>query len=147
MLKDFCYWNLCLFLQSKNPNVPDIPSKLIKPYLRNNLTKQRTQFWDLVLKEMGSVKCIYTGGKLSCGEYAVEHFIPYAFVCHDLIWNLIPAEKAFNSSKSDKLPALDKYFDSFFDLQKNAIEIVSAKTPRNKFLEDYLTIFPDMLKR
>ena len=30
ILKDFCFWNLALFIQTKNPNVPDIPNKLIK---------------------------------------------------------------------------------------------------------------------
>lgn len=143
-LKDFCYWNLALFLQGKNPNVPDIPNKLIKPAIRSSLQKQRTHFWDIVLNELGSVDCIYTGEKLKVGDYAVEHFIPYNFVSHDLIWNLIPANKSFNSSKSDKLPSLDKYFNSFFDLQKSAIEIVRDKMPRNKFLEDYLTIFSDL---
>jgi hypothetical protein len=146
VLKDFCYWNLAIFLQSKNPNVPDIPNKLIKPAVRSGLTKQRTQFWDLVVAELGSVKCIYTGEKLTVGNYAVEHFIPYNFVSHDLIWNLIPADKSFNCSKSDKLPPLEKYFNSFFALQKIAIEIVKDKNPKNKLLEDYLTIFPDLDK-
>lgn len=146
MLKDFCYWNLSLFLQAKNPNVPDIPNKLIKSAERNNLIRQRTQFWDLVVGELGSVICIYTGQKLTVGNYAVEHFIPYNFVSHDLIWNLIPADKSFNSSKSDKLPPLEKYFNSFFALQKTAVEIVSEKSPKNKLLEDYLTIFPDLEK-
>jgi hypothetical protein len=144
VLKDFCYWNLAIFLQSKNPNVPDIPNKLIKPAVRNNLTNQRKNFWDIVVKELGSVDCIYTGKKLSIGNYAVEHFIPFSFVSHDLIWNLIPSDKSYNSSKSDKLPPLDKYFDPFFILQKSAIEIVKEKTPNNKYLEDYLTIFPDL---
>lgn len=144
LLKDFCYWNLALYLQSKNPNVPDIPNKLIKPAIRNSLTDQRKNFWDLVLKELGSVDCIYTGKQLSIGNYAVEHFIPYSFVSHDLIWNLIPADKAFNSTKSDKLPPLDKYFNSFFELQQTAIDIVKLKTPNNKYLEEYLTIFPDL---
>jgi hypothetical protein len=146
LLKDFCYWNLALFLQGKNPNVPDIPNKLIKPAQRSGLIKQRTQFWDLVVQELGSVKCIYTGEKLTFGNYAVEHFIPYNFVSHDLIWNLIPADKSFNCSKSDKLPPLEKYFNSFFALQKIAIEIVKDKNPKNKLLEDYLTIFPDLDK-
>lgn len=144
LLKDFCFWNLALYLQSKNPNVPDIPNKLIKPAVRNSLIKQRTQYWDLVVRELGSVKCIYTGNKLSLGNYAVEHFIPYNFVSHDLIWNLIPADKSFNSSKSDKLPPLERYFNPFFNLQKEAIEIVRRKNPKNKFLEDYLTIFSDL---
>jgi hypothetical protein len=144
VLKDFCYWNLAIFLQARNPNVPDLPNKLIKPAIRNSLINQRKNFWDIVVKELGSVDCIYTGKKLSIGNYAVEHFIPYSFVSHDLIWNLIPSDKSFNSSKSDKLPPLDKYFDPFFILQKSAIEIVKEKTPNNKFLEDYLTIFPDL---
>ncbi len=144
VLKDFCYWNLALFLQAKNPSVPDIPNKLIKPAVRNSLSRQRKLFWDLVLKELGSVDCIYTGKQLSIGNYAVEHFIPYSFVSHDLIWNLIPADKAFNSMKSDKLPPLDKYFNSFFNLQQTAIEIVKRKTPSNHYLEEYLTIFPDL---
>lgn len=143
ILKDFCFWNLTLFLQTKNPNVPDIPNKLIKPATRNSLNKQRTQFWDLVLQEVGSMKCIYTGENLTVGNYAVEHFIPYSFVSHDLIWNLIPAEKSFNSSKSNKLPSLDKYFDSFYQIQRTALDIINCKSPSNKFLQDYFSIFPD----
>jgi len=144
VLKDFCYWNLALFLQAKNPNVPDIPNKIIKPATRSSLTQQRNQFWDVVIKEQGYVECIYTKEKLTIGNYAVEHFIPYNFVSHDLIWNLIPADKAFNSKKSDKLPPLDKYFDAFYALQNTAIEIIKYKSPKNKFLEDYLTIFSDL---
>jgi hypothetical protein len=144
VLKDFCYWNLALFLQSKNPNVPDIPNKLIKPATRNGLAKQRTEFWDLVFDELESVKCIYTGKILTKGNYAVEHFIPYSFVSHDLIWNLIPADKSFNSSKSNKLPSLDKYFDEFYSLQSSAFEIVRKKSPKSKLLEDYFSVFPNI---
>lgn len=140
VLKDFCYWNLALFLQSKNPNVPDIPNKLIKPAKRNSLNKQRTKFWDVVIEELGFVNCIYTGQKLTKGNYAVEHFIPYSFVSHDLIWNLIPADKSFNSSKSNKLPIIEKYFEPFYILQKDAYEIIRRKSPKNKLLEDYFTV-------
>jgi hypothetical protein len=144
ILKDFCYWNLSLFLQSRNPNVPDIPNKLIKPAIRNTLTKQRTNYWNIVFKELGSVNCIFTDKKLQIDNFAIDHFIPHAFVSHDLIWNLIPIDKSFNSSKSDKLPSIDKYFDKFFNLQKTAFEIVYNENPKNKLLEDYLTIFPKL---
>jgi hypothetical protein len=69
--------------------------------------------------------------------------VPYSFVSHDLIWNLIPADASFNSSKSNKLPQLDKYFKPFFQTQKIALEIVARKKPRSKILEEYLTIYPD----
>ena len=142
-IRDFCYWNLSLFLQAKNPNVPDIANKLIKPASRNSLNKQR-KFWDIVLDELGSVNCIYTKRELTKGDFAVEHFVPYNFVSHDLMWNLIPADKSFNSSKSDKLQSMHKYFDSFFNLQETAIKIVNEKEPRNKSLEDYLTILSEL---
>jgi hypothetical protein len=143
LIKNFCYWNLVMFLQVKNPNVPDIANKIIKPATRNNLFKQR-QFWDMVIDELGSVNCIYTKRALTKGDFAVEHFVPYSFVSHDLIWNLIPADKSFNSSKSDKLPSMNTYFDPFFILQETAIKIVREREPRNKFLEDYFTILPDL---
>jgi len=143
ILKNFCYWNLAVYLQSRNPNVPDIPNKLIRSAVRKSLNDQRKYFWDIVLQEMGGVDCIYTNRRLTIGAYAVEHFIPYAFVSHDLIWNLIPADPAFNSSKSDKIPVLEQYFDPFFKLQQNAVEIIRYKTPKNKYLQDYLTIFPN----
>ena len=40
ILMDFAYWNLTLFLQTRNPNVPAIPNKLIRPDGRNSLAKQ-----------------------------------------------------------------------------------------------------------
>jgi hypothetical protein len=144
ILKDFCYWNLILYLQSRNPNVPDIANKLIKSPQRTPLNEQRNVFWNIVLEEKGKIKCIYTGKDLIIGDYVVEHFIPYSFVSHDLIWNLLPADKSFNGSKSNKLPPLEKYFDAFYQIQREAVEIVVRKTPKNKFLQEYLTIFPNV---
>jgi hypothetical protein len=143
ILKNFCYWNLAIYLQAKNPNVPDIPNKLIKSPVRKNLNAQR-RFWDIVIGELGTVDCIYTNRKLIIGDYAVEHFLPYAFVSHDLMWNLIPSDRAFNSFKSDRIPPLEQYFDSFFKLQRSALEIIQLKAPKHKFLEDYLTVVPDL---
>ncbi|MFC4211901.1 HNH endonuclease domain-containing protein [Pedobacter lithocola] len=143
ILKSFCYWKLSLYLQKHNPNVPDIPNKLVKPAKRNSLAKPR-KVWDMVVEELGGVDCIYTNTRLYKNGFAVEHFIPYAFVSHDLFWNLIPACPSFNSSKSDKLPQLEKYFDAFYDLQKTAIEIIKYRMPKEKLLEDYLSIFPDL---
>lgn len=144
ILKDFCYWNLALYLQARNPNVPDIPNKLIKSAVRDKLTDQRKHFWNLVFQEKNEIQCIYTGEMLTIDNYDVEHFIPHSFVSHDLIWNLIPADKRFNSSKNNKLPVIKKHFNAFFDLQKEAVKIVFEKNPNNKFLLEYLTIFPEL---
>lgn len=146
ILKDFCRWNLSLYLQSKNPNTPAITDKLnFNPNdKRNQLTKQKGEFWNIALKQLGSINCIYTNTTLNIGTYALDHFIPYSFVSHDLIWNLVPADPSFNSKKSNKIPELNRYFDSFFDLQLKAYKIVVNANTKNRFLEDYLTIFPDL---
>jgi hypothetical protein len=144
VLKDFCYWNLALFLQTRNPNIPDIPNKLIKPATRNGLTKQTNDYWKIVFNELGSIDCIFTNTKLVFDEknFALDHFIPHAFVSHDLIWNLLPIEKKFNSSKSDRLPSFDKYFDKFYDLQKKAFDINKNHNFKSKYMDEFLTIFP-----
>lgn len=144
LLKSFCYWNLTLFLQNRNPNVPDISNKLIKPAQRNSLQKQTNDYWKIVFDELGSIDCIFTGKRLVFNEknFALDHFVPYAFVSHDLVWNLLPIDKSFNSSKSDRLPQFDKYFTQFKNLQKIAFNIHKEKHSSNKFLEEYLTIFP-----
>lgn len=144
VLKDFCYWNLSIFLQTRNPNVPDIPNKLIKPASRNGLTQQTNHYWKIVFQELGYIECIFTGTKLFFEEknFAIDHFIPYNFVSHDLIWNLIPIEKSKNSSKKDNLPLFEKHFDKFYILQKTAFEINKNNNPKSKYMEEFLTIFP-----
>ena len=146
IIKDYCYWNLALFLQTRNPNVPDIPNKLIKPAIRNGLTKQTNEYWKLVFKELGSINCIFTNTKLYFDDknYALDHFVPHAFVSHDLIWNLLPIEKKFNSSKSDRLPLFNKHFDKFYDLQKIAFDINKHHNSKSKFMDEFLTIFPNI---
>ena len=142
-IRDFCYWHLALYLQNKNPNIPDIPNKLIKPAQRNNLSKQR-HYWNQIFHDLGSIKCIYTHRDLKIDNYAVEHFIPHAFVSHDLLWNLIPSDADFNSVKGSKLPSLEKYFLPFFDLHRTTLDLMKDREPRNPLLDDYLLIFPDL---
>lgn len=144
VLKSFCFWNLSLFLQNRNPNVPEIPNKIHRPIIRGSLIKHKREFWDLVLDELGYVNCIYTGEKLVVGNYIIEHFLPHQFVAHDLMWNLIPAETLFNSAKRDKLPSFEKYFHDFCALQNEGFKIIKRSKPKNKFLQDYLNIFPQL---
>lgn len=147
VLKDFCYWNLALYLQSKNPNTPDIPNKLIKSTDRGNLSKQR-MFWKFVFDKQESIPCIYTGRELTRHDFAVEHFVPHSFVSHDLLWNLIPADPSVNSSKSNKIPDLAAFLERFVQLQRNGISAVYNKKPEHKMLEDYLVLagsIPDVL--
>lgn len=139
ILRDFAYWNLTLFLQVRNPNVPNIPNKLIKSETRNSLARQH-QLWNLVINYGCPVKCIYTEKELSIGHYDLDHFIPWSFVSHDLVWNLLPADSSINSSKSDKLPQLDIYLPRLAHAQQQALQVVLAHDFNGQILEDYLSL-------
>ena len=68
---------------------------------------------------------------------SLDHFIPWSFVLHDRMWNLVPVSKSINSSKSDLLPPLEKYLDSFIDLQFTAYTTALEIGINSKTLEDY----------
>ena len=137
ILKDFAYWNLTLFLQPRNPNVPNIPNKLIMTEGRNSLEKQH-DYWDFVINHGCKIRCIYTNKPLETDDYALDHFIPWSFVSHDLIWNLLPVDGGINSSKRDKLPKLDEYLPKLAHNQQMAVKICLASNFKGTILEDYL---------
>ncbi len=146
LIKDFCFWNLSLYLQNRNPNVPDISNKLIKDAVRNGLSQQTSQFWKLVFQEYGSIDCIYTGKRLTyeSKNFSLDHFVPYSFVSHDLIWNLYPIDKSENSRKSNYLPDITRYFEPFYELQQRAFDLIRINDPKNRYLLDYLPISPQL---
>ena len=140
ILRDFAFWNLTFFLQKRNPNVPDVPSKLIKPIQRDSLTKQH-KYWDTYIETVGSLICIYTGKQILAKHYDLDHFVPWSFVSHNLLWNLIPADSSINSSKSNNLPSLEIYLRPFANVQQKAIKTLYKKNPNNTLLEDYLIVY------
>ena len=139
ILTSFAYWGLTNFLQVRNPNVPNIPNKLIKQEERNPLYKQRT-FWNTAINNGLEVKCIYTERLLEVREYELDHFIPWSFVSHDLLWNLMPADASINSSKSNKLPDLNLYLPKLADAHQKALQINMDLGQQPKLLEDYLSL-------
>ena len=137
ILKDFTFWNLSIFLQKRNPNVPDIPSKLVRPLQRAPLTRQH-RFWDRYIQSVGNIHCIYTNSELRVGEYDLDHFIPWSFVVHDLLWNLLPSDASINSSKSNCIPSLDRYLEPMTRMQHAALRHNYASNPSDKLFEDYM---------
>ncbi len=143
ILQDYTYWNLTQFIQAKNPNTPNISNKLIKPIQRESLKAQR-EFWYIVFDELGTIDCIYTGNSLTKKNFDMEHFIPWSFVTHNQLWNLVPADGSINSSKSNKLPKLEEFLEPYVTIQQVALEIVNRESPNNRVLEDYLVLGPDI---
>ena len=139
ILSSFAYWGLTNFLQVRNPNVPNIPNKLIKREERNSLSAQR-KFWNIAINGGLEVRCLYTNKLLVEREYDLDHFIPWSFVSHDLLWNLMPADSSINSSKSNKLPDLNLYLPKLAETHQAALRINLEKGKQDKLLEDYLSL-------
>lgn len=140
VIKAWIYYKLICFIQKRNPNVPAIAFKLEAPRSRD-LTKA-TKIWKDIITTCG-IKDIYTG-KEFCdaafkehGILSIDHFIPWSFVLHDEIWNLVPTFKNVNSAKSDKLLIYNDYIDSFCDVQYKAFTHI-CKNRMENVLEDYI---------
>lgn len=138
ILRDFCYWNLLIYLQNKNPNVPNIANKLFAPKERKLINARK--FWDIVLEKKVINNCIYSDVSISLDNYTIDHFIPWRFVTHDLLWNLVPVPKEINSTKSDAIPSLDNYLEKFSKIQFLSFRTVYESKNR-KLLEDYSGLF------
>lgn len=140
VIKYWIYYKLICFLQKRNPNVPAIALKLEAPKSRN-LTKA-TKLWNKVIIAK-NVNDIYTGKDFITENYdeygvlSIDHFIPWSFVLHDEMWNLVPTFKNVNSKKSDKLLSLDNYIKEFCEVQYNAFSYLCEKR-LDKDLESYV---------
>jgi 5-methylcytosine-specific restriction endonuclease McrA len=140
--RDFCLWNLLAYLRKKNPNVPDIATKLFRPKTRRLRTARR--FWNLYLTKNPGLSCLYSGKVLVRNGFAIDHFLPWRFISHDQLWNLVPVTQSANVRKTDSLPDLETYFDSFAELQYASFK-TALRANWEKSLEDYALLFSDDL--
>ena len=139
IIAGWTYYELVCFLQKRNPNVPGIAMKLEAPKERK--LREQTEIWKQVI-EQKHISDLYTGldfNDVNYNEYGVlsiDHFIPWSFVLHDQMWNLVPTFKNINSKKSDNLLHYDTYIDRFCEMQYEAFCFVVNENRKNQ-LEEY----------
>ncbi|WP_195263180.1 HNH endonuclease domain-containing protein [Clostridium sp. 1001275B_160808_H3] len=142
IIKSWIYYKLSCFLQKRNPNVPAIIFKLDPPISRN--LSKATRIWTSVI-ESRNIKDVYTGREFSQQNYdelgvlSIDHFIPWSFVMHDEMWNLVPTFKNINSKKNDKLLRYENYINDFCNIQYAAFSFMCDNN-RKKDLEQYVDI-------
>lgn len=139
IIESWIHWEMCLYMQRNNQNTPAISSKILMPSIRTSLSKQRT-IWQEVIA-CTKINCIYSGEILG-NNFSLDHFVPWSFVVHDQLWNLVPVTPSINSSKSNSLPDIDKYLSLFVELQYSAILILNKLHPEhswNKLVEPYIS--------
>jgi SAM-dependent methyltransferase len=52
-------------------------------------------------------RCVWSGRRLVTRNLVVDHAIPFSLWGNNDLWNLLPADKAVNGQKSDKLPSAE----------------------------------------
>ena len=137
ILKGWCRFKLVEYLQSRNPNAPSIIDKITPP-LERDLSKAR-DFWKKIIT-VSKVEDIYICKKINPEEMSIDHFVPWSFVLHDRLWNLVPVHKEVNSSKNDALPSLDLFFDRFASLQYRTFKTAIKHNIGKSVMEDYLLL-------
>ncbi|MEZ7890505.1 MAG: HNH endonuclease domain-containing protein [Candidatus Wallbacteria bacterium] len=143
IIEGWLNYKLIYYLQKRNPNVPAIPLKIYPPQKRD--LSGATKFWKKIITHK-SITDIYSNTIITPDNLSIDHFIPWSFVLHDELWNLIPTKKNINSSKSDNLPDLNLYLEKFCEMQFLAISIsIENKFPK-KELESYVNIGLDLTK-
>ena len=133
-------WELTRYIQRINPNIPAIPAKLDET--AEPKTNRQRLFWQTIIERQPNAFCIYTGERIDADNFALDHYIPWSFVAHDNMWNLVPVSVAGNAEKSDNLPSDNAYFNHFADMQHLAVSSLH-KLPNQRrwesIFEPYLT--------
>lgn len=142
IIKSWIYYKLVCFLQKRNQNVPAITFKLEAPKNRN--LNGTSKLWKKIIAS-NDIKDIYTGKDFTEENYAaygvlsIDHFIPWSFVLHDEMWNLVPTFKNINGSKNDKLLSYNKYINKFCDVQYKVVKYLSEEG-KVRELESYIDV-------
>ena len=125
------------FLQARNPYVPSIVNKIIRPETREQQTQER-RWWRAIIRHVGGMHCIYSGKTINASDsFVLDHFIPWSFVGHNRLWNLIPANENANLRKSNSLPNMEKYYDQFINTQYRALKANAALKRNSKIINAY----------
>jgi HNH endonuclease len=122
-LRAFTQLSLAKYFEVRNPGIPAIINKLELAQERD--LRLARKYWDFLRTTTG-LSSIYSERPIE-ERYDIDHFLPWSFVTHDLIWNLTPIPKTENLRKSDAVPSLSRYLANLVDQHADAVQVV-AKT-------------------
>jgi len=114
IIRGWLEYNMILYLQRRNPNVPGIADKLYPPQERK--LEKIKKYWKLIVS-LETIRDIYGNNVLTEKDISIDHFVPWSYVAHDEMWNLNPTTKSINSSKSNSLPDWEIYFERLAKLE------------------------------
>lgn len=114
VIRSWVQYNKAQFLQDRNPGVPGIIYKICPENKDLRKLDQARTLWKTIVEITGQpIKEIYTGKEIPLETLSIDHFVPRSFISNDELWNLTPVSKTLNSSKNNRLPAWDEFFEPF----------------------------------
>ena len=152
-LEKLNYYEWAKYLEKINTadTTLNLLTKLDESAKRSNLDVYRQILFD----EFESKECFYCGRRLQNDGIQVDHFIPWAFIKDDKLWNMVLSCPSCNNKKRDKLaatPYLDKlilrnkeirlhYYDDSFRQVRRGVDIRGAEEMRNYRSAGLLNIY------
>jgi len=91
------------YLQARNPGVPEVANKLEQDIEGSRNLQKVRKLWACVA-DVVPVYDHFSRKLISDEDYEIDHFIPWSYVSHNELWNLMPLEQSKNSQKNNKLP-------------------------------------------
>ena len=114
VIQSWVQYNKAQFLQDRNPGVPGIIDKICPENEEIRKLDPVRKLWKTTVEITGQpIKEIYTGKKIPLEILSIDHFVPRSYISNDELWNLTPMSKTLNSSKNNRLPAWDEFFEPF----------------------------------
>ena len=92
------------------------------------------KLWQGIM-EIQEIRDVFTGQPVKEKQYDVDHFIPWSFVMSDELWNLMPMDSSLNSSKSNRLPKWNPFFEVFAGNQYLMYEMINKRAELHKRFE------------
>lgn len=122
------------WLQNNNPEVPGLVYKLAPMDERMRKLNRVRKLWEGVIA-CREVRDVFTGQEVRPKQYDIDHFIPWSFVMNDELWNLMPMDSSLNSSKSNRLPQWDPFFQHFARNQYILYALIQERPEIHKLYE------------
>jgi hypothetical protein len=139
IIRGWVSWGWLQYMQRNNPNTPALVNKLFPPQERESLQNQ-ILYWKTIIENYTGLECVYSGQKINLADLSLDHYLPWSFVAHNQLWNLIPVPRSVGSSKSDRIPS-DVYFEKFIRTQHLGLTIFhsySSEKRWNNYIESYI---------
>lgn len=114
VIRSWVQYNKAQFLQDRNPGVPGVIYKICPENEELRKLEQARDLWKTAAEITGEpLKEIYTGQDIPIELLSLDHFVPRSYTSNDELWNLTPMRRSLNSSKNNRLPAWNEFFEPF----------------------------------